>query len=734
MLRLAPSIFLLGLACLLAGRVGATPAPSPFALPVAGDHPVHARLIVDRKAGEVALNDEFYLGIHLRMEPDWHTYWENSGDSGLPTKIKWELPPGYEAGPIEWPGPHRYEEMGGLISYGYADETLLLTPIRRRYEAQPGGSFIAHVSWLVCREVCIPGDTTLTIDLLENEPDDEQLALFARYRERVPQRLTDSDPVGISAEAFRADQGVGVRVRVVSSVGANVDDSVPDFFPLLPADHVYLEHVSRDRTERGHELELRIVPYDAADEVPSELSGVVAYRLDSDEGWSYRAVGLAVALDGSVSGDLLHQDYALSLGEPTALWIYLLMAIVGGLILNLMPCVLPVISLKVLALMGQADESDVRVRTLGLAFTAGVIATFVGLALLVLSIKAGGEQIGWGFQFQSPHFILFLTALVYVLSLSLFGLVEVPIPGFSNLVQVGPSGGLTGSFLNGVLATVLATPCTAPFLGSALGFAFAASGVTVIVIFAAAGVGMALPYLLLAAHPAWIRHLPRPGEWTGLFKQGMGFLLVATVLWLLWVLGKQMGMEAVVWTSVFLLCVTVAVWIPGSWVNLRSSVQARRLAWLTALVIVGLAYQQILAPMLASEARLASGDSSIREDRWMPFSVAAVESMLASNRHVFIDFTAEWCWTCKVNEQTVLNEEEVVSAFDEHDVALIKADWTNRNSEITQLLSSFGRSGVPLYVIFPAGKPQQPLVLPELLTSGIVLQQLAKAVRISAGG
>jgi len=406
----------------------------------------------------------------------------------------------------------------------------------------------------------------------------------------------------------------------------------------------------------------------------------------------------------------------------------------GGLILNLMPCVLPVISLKVLGFVQQAGEEARRVRQLGWAFCAGILTAFLALALVVLLVKSGGEQIGWGFQFQYPGFVMAMAALVFALALSLFGVFEVLLPGTSgDMGGLGRREGLSGSFFNGVLATILATPCTAPFLGTALGFAFAQPASVIVVIFAAIGVGMALPYLILGLKPAWMMWLPKPGPWMGWFKQLMGFLLMATVLWLLWVLGKQVGVEGVVWMAAFLLGLALACWIWGQWGSILHVGWTQKMARLTALVLIAASYVLFLHPLLAKEQLLAAGNDAPAEDAlpWQPFSVAGVERLVAEGHLVFIDFTAEWCWTCKVNERAVLSQEAVRKRFGDLDVALVKADWTNRNVEITQLLRAFGRSGVPLYVIFPSCRPDHPLVLPEIITTDLVLRNLDEAALLA---
>ena len=349
-------------------------------------------------------------------------------------------------------------------------------------------------------------------------------------------------------------------------------------------------------------------------------------------------------------------------------------------------------------------------------------------------LKQGGEQIGWGFQFQHPGFVMGMTALVFALGLSLFGVFTVNLTG-GGLGGLAGGEGLAGSFFNGVLATVLATPCTAPFLGTALGFAFAQTGGVIWGFFATIGLGMALPYALLALRPGWMRFLPKPGDWMERFKQLMGFLLMGTVLWLLWVLGKQLGVEGVIWTGAFLLCVGLACWLVGQWVDLRSSRRRRTVVRGVGLAILLGGYWVFLSPVLEVEQSLAaSGDGEESGLVWEPFSVARVEQLLATGqRHVFIDFTAEWCWTCKVYERTVLASDAVSERFAALDMALIKADWTNRNPEISQLLRRFGRSGVPLYVIFPAGRADRPLVLPEVITPGLVLDKLDEAEALSQG-
>ena len=684
----------------------------------AAPHPVEARLLADAEA--VVPGQPLRLGIELRMEEGWHTYWKFSGAAGLPTEVAWRLPPGFAAGALQWPLPARYSEEGDLTVYGYAGEVVLLAAVTPPpvLPADSTLSFAAGVSWLVCREVCIPGEAAVALDLPvgpgPGKPANEEV--FRRFAAQVPQPL---------AEDLRLDYGVrrnGAGVRVDLALkrrrpGAGPEPEAVDFYPFGAAAAAVgpaqsFEEDGRVRLGFGVDL--------AAGRESGALQGVVLYRLRGEE--EVRSGVVELDLDRG-SGAAI-PGFVSAAGPPSSLGFYLLLAALGGLILNLMPCVLPVIALKVLSLVAQAGEERRRTRRLGLAFAGGIVATFLALAALVVLLKLGGEQIGWGFQFQYPGFVAAMAVLVFVLGLSLFGVFSVQLPGAgAGLQAVAGRQGLTGSFCNGVLATILATPCSAPFLGTALGFAFSQPGAAVWAIFAAAGAGMALPYLLFALEPAWMRFLPRPGAWMERFKQLMGFVLMATVLWLLWVLGHQVGLEGVVWTGAFLLCAALACWIPGQWADPRGGPGRRWAARAAAVAIVAAAYGIFLHPALERERPPAAPAAAGRLD-WQPFSSAGLEELLAAGRHVFIDFTAEWCWTCKVNERAVLEDAAVRAKFAELDVALVKADWTHRDAEITRWLRAFGRSAVPLYVIFPGGRSAEPVVLPEILTPGMVVAKL----------
>ncbi len=681
------------------------------------EHPVQARLVAD--SGMAPPGGVLRLGVELTMQAGWHTYGPYSGDAGRATEVVWDLPAGWTADPLQWPLPNKYEEEGDLVVYGYADQVVLLTEVQVAPEAALGDTVLiaADVSWLVCRELCIPGDAQLQLTLPVGAVQPQNRALFSRYAETLPSAIPSSVHLVHRVRSRGAE-----RVLELSAVDSSASTvRLLDVYPL-DLDAAQFRSYLRDGV-----LELVVTPY--GEEAVGQLSGILVYAFVGDERRRSGPVtfdlsdGVVEQRAGLLEGALVDRG-----GDAAhAVWVYVLFGVIGGFILNLMPCVLPVISLKILSIVGQAGQDPRRVRQLGFAFAAGMVSTFLALALLVVLLKSGGEQIGWGFQFQYPGFVALMTALIFALGLSLFGVYEISLA--PNQIGYSDGEGLPASFFNGVLATVLATPCTAPLLGTALGFAFAQSALMTCAIFSSIGVGMALPYVALALRPGWTRWLPRPGSWMERFKQGMGFLLMATVLWLLWVLGKQVGTEGVIWTGAFLLGIAVACWILGQWVRLEDGTHRRAVARAVALVVAVSSYAFFMHPVLVRSlpADEMESESSLE---WIDFSPEDVERRVRAGQTVFVDFTAEWCWTCKVNERVVLEQASVRNQFALDEVATVKADWTTRNPQITQMLSAFGRSGVPLYVLFPGGHLDAPIVLPELISEEIVLESLAQAAAL----
>lgn len=664
-----------------------------------GSELVQASLLADVSA--VVPGKPFTVGVVLKMAPHWHTYWKFSGDAGLPTEIKWTLPPGWSAGEIQWPIPFRLMDPGDIETYGYENEVMLMQEITP--PASSGGSFAqlaAEASWLVCEKLCIPGSAKLQLELPvadKNVPANEEI--FARYRRVLPQKW----PEAKVASATWSRRGGELQLTVSSTALANYP--AVDFFPL-PDGNVVVGHPKTQRNGAG-ELVFS-VPVEGDPKI-SALDGIVVF--------------------GQSANSAERNAWTLAAKAPLAstplgsLWKFLLFGFLGGFILNLMPCVLPVISLKIFGFIQHAGEDRRRILRSGLAFIAGIFAWFMGLGLLLIVLKSAGREITWAFQFTNPYFVLFMSAVVLVFALNLFGVFEISLPQIANRGVLGWTAreGDVGSFFQGVFATVLATPCTAPFLGTALGFAFTQSGWTILLMFVAIAAGMSSPYLLLSAQPAWLRLLPKPGAWMVRVKELMGFLLLATLLFLLWVLGAQRGVEGILWASCFLLAVSIACWMKGAFLGPTASFTARLVAIVIACaLLVGSGYYFIGEKFRGT--RLASGESPMQGD-WQPFTPQRLEEELKQGHSVFVDFTAAWCLTCKFNEANVLESSAVQSAFKRYGVVKIKADWTNADPAITKILKQFGRPGVPMYVLYP-GKNAEPILFPELLTQSLVLEKL----------
>lgn len=707
----------------------------------ANDLRTSVRLIAD--ASSVTPGSMFTVGVVLTMQQGWHTYWENPGEAGIPTTIEWRTPPGFVTGGILWPVPHKYVEAGDVLTYGYAGETMLLVPVTVPPDASPGSlaTLTAKVAWLECEHTCVPGETevslTIAIAALPGKIANE--AVFARYRNELPIPSGPDGPVRLTTRLVAGAAEIRIAPAEAMAKGTAVPGA-PDFYPV-PAGELQVGRTTA-RAD-GDTVVLTVsLPRGVAATSPVPLRGVLLYTLASGER-RREAVNIPIASSGGAS--ILDLDFRDSTMETSSrpLALYFVFAIVGGLLLNIMPCVLPVVALKIFGLVKMAGDRPERITRLGWAFSAGILFSFLVLALLVVLLQLAGEQVGWGFQFQEPLFVIAMAAIVFAFGLSLFGVYEIQVPGAAvngisaALAQNERRGaGYGASFAEGVFATILATPCTAPFLGSALGFAFSQTWWVIIGIFSSVAFGMSLPYLILTARPAWLKYLPKPGAWMETAKQFMGFLMMATLLWLLYILGKQLGVEAVIWTGAFLLSVGVGCWIVGRFATLVASRGAYRLAWIVALVVVVGGYFLFLESALNVRGVIAgiatAGPAAEGERggiRWKPFTLAGLQEDLRGEYPVFVDFTAEWCLTCKVNEKTVFGARQVVEAFEKSHAIAVRADWTSRNPDITRLLARFGRSGVPLYVVFPPGKADAPIILPEVITPGMVIEALSPAFR-----
>jgi thiol:disulfide interchange protein/DsbC/DsbD-like thiol-disulfide interchange protein len=687
---------------------------SAGAAPVRTEH-VEAELVAARTA--IVPGEPLTVALRLKIGDGWHTYWQNPGDSGLPTTLEWKLPPGITAGPIEWPAP-RALPAGPLLNYGYENEALHLVTLNAAPTMAAGtdATLAARADWLVCRETCIPegADLLLTLPVAGSAgPDPRWSGPIGAAKTALPRPLT-------GWQAHAEGRGATIALTLAGPAGTG-DPGEIHFFPYA-VDRI--EPSVPQKLVRNGEAYVLTLPvattftgtFDRLDGVVTAANGLAG---------GVRAATLDVAVAGNVVAGpkpALAPGPLLNLAPPPALDAYsivlaLVSALVGGMILNLMPCVFPVLSLKVL---GFATHHDTRSTLKGeaIAYAAGVILTFVSLGLVLAVLRAAGEQLGWGFQLQSPSVVTALAALFFMLALNLSGVFEFGQLAPSSVAEWSSKNRVVDAFGSGVLAVVVASPCTAPFMGAALGFAMTGGTVVLLVVFVALGIGMALPYMLLAWFPGWRRRLPRPGAWLERFKQLLAFPLYATVIWLAWVLGAQRDNDAVLRLFVALLGLGFALW---AWRIVRGG-GAR--PWGIAGFVALCGAVVVAWPLFAGDSEAAKpAAASAVDGGWTPFTPARVADLTAAGRPVFVDFTAAWCVTCQVNKRLVLNTDSVRSAFAKRNVVLVRADWTRRDPAITQALTSLGRSGVPVYVLHRPGKA--PLLLPEVLQQQSVLDALA---------
>ena len=686
-------------------------APHGLGQEYKGKQLVRAELLADTNA--VVPGKSFTVGLLLRMAPAWHTYWKFSGDAGLPTELKWKLPPGWKIGEIQWPIPLKTIDPGDIQTYGYENEVMLMQEIAPPTKLDSSSvKLSADASWLVCERICIPGGATLQLELpVSTTSQPANTELFTRYRRLLPQNW----PGANVAKADWSRVGSDLRLKVTSESLASYP--AVDFFPL-PEQNTVVGH-PRIESRNKNKIVFRI-PIESSEKNLSSMAGlVVLSHQPNGEDRAAWQIATPPAVSAARPGP----------APVRGIFTFLLFGFIGGIILNLMPCVLPVISLKIFGFIQQAGQSRQKILRSGIAFAIGIFVWFIALALLLIALKAAGRDVTWGgFQFTNAYFVLVLSVIVLVFALNLFGVFEISLPQSMTrgLLSTTERKDHLGSFFQGVFATVLATPCTAPFLGTALGFAFSQSSAIILSMFVAVAAGMSAPYLLLSAQPAWLRFLPRPGPWMLHVKQFMGFLLLATLLFLLYVLGAQRGLEGAIWASCFLLVISVACWMKGAFVLPTSSAAKRSITLVLMLVLVFASGIYFIGNKFHS-ANIASADSRLRGD-WQAFTPERLQGELEQSRVVFVDFTAAWCLTCKFNEASVLESTEVRQAFQRHGIVKLKADWTNGDPVITKLLQHFGRPGVPLYVLYP-GIKEEPIVFPELLTKSMLLEKLEKSAR-----
>ena len=670
--------------------------------------PVEVELVSEHTA--VVPGEPFKLGLRILPDDDWHVYWKNPGDAGLPPTLKWSLPEGFAASDILYPAPDLIP-AGPLAAYGYHGEALYAVTMTPPAGLTVGDTveIAVKADWLVCREECLPGSARLELRLPVVEKNSakasEWSGLFAQAHRDTPIPL----PKNWRAAATLNEEEIELHIEPPVALTERTQLS------FFAADKGVIEYSAPQRQRRHddvHILELTKSPYSTAD--PVRIRGVLS--LTENDQTSYYDIDVPV--DAAQTAPVAAA--ATDVSFPFAL----ALAFLGGMILNLMPCVLPVLSLKVLGLVEQAGQSRKALFSHGLIFSLGIVVTFWALVLVMFGLQAGGAELGWGFQLQSPGFVLVMAGFIFLMALNMFGLYEISFltPAGSRLSGHN-RGGLGSAFLSGITATLLATPCTAPFMGTALGYSLTQPPLVSLMIYTSLGVGMAAPYLALTMFPSLLRFVPKPGRWMETLKHALGFLLIATVIWLAWVLSYQADAPALVVLHGVLLLLAVAAWIYGRWslASRRSSAVISRVVSL-AILVIALAGGSIAVGSSAANGQ-SETDGEITDARWRKFTPQTLDSLRTLGEPVFVDFTAAWCLSCQVNERVALSTDDIHDRFNNLNVTLLKADWTRRSPEITAALAQFGRNSVPLYVLYGPGG-SEPQVLPEILTTGIVHEAL----------
>lgn len=689
-----------------------------------------ARLLLSHEMAQPG--QRVQAGVLLAMPQGWHTYWRNPGDSGGATRIQWQLPPGIEAGAIQWPPPEKYTDSD-LTTYVYHDEVLLLVPLAISSNAPSGEVVIkAKVSWLECEKLCLPGGASVEASLIiGNEIRlSESAPVIATWEARLPQPGTGLAPRAFWGAGLDADtRQVHIEAKLANG------KPVADFFPY-EAESYEVSTATETIQSNSDKSLLQKTVKKLEPEWPQHLEGLVMGTGGAGQKPLAYEVRLPIteAPAASLPVEAAPAELAAPAGSPASLGLMLAFAFIGGLILNIMPCVLPVIALKVLGFVNQSQQDPKSVRTMGLIYGAGVLCSFLVLAGLVIGVQLAGRQASWGMQFGNPVFLVILTILVTLVALNLFGVFEITLSGsvLGAADELARREGKPGAFFNGVLATALATPCTAPFLGASLGYAFVQPPLLVLVFFLVVGAGLAFPYVLLSWNPRWLRFVPKPGPWMERFKIAMGFPMLATAVWLFHLTPLHYG-RRVLWLGLFLVILALAAWVYGEFV--QRGRKRRGWAGVIALLLLLGGYAYALEGQLhwrgpferAGDAQSASLNNHGDGIAWIPWTPEAVAEARQAGRPVLVDFTADWCLTCQANKKTSLEIPSVRQKLKDINAVALLGDYTALPPEMTAELRRFGRAGVPLVLVYPKQADQPPMVLPEVLTPQIVLQALERA-------
>ena len=637
------------------------------------------------ESNQVGGEETLLVGLEFNLSPGWHTYWENPGDSGEGASIKWNLPSGFKASTILWPGPKRIP-VEPLMTYGYEDKALLLTEIKSPKEFSNPVKISAKINWLTCKDICIPQEGQVDMTLIKGPKVANQFT--SKLKEvalTVPKNFPSPYRVSvINEKIFLQFEKEGSR---------NISEAY--FFPKEYGLVNYTADQKLERNDNSFSLELSSAEVQLK---TNTLKGVLKLKVDGIKEF----YTLDLPLEKNTNNPLV----------TISLLTAIIFAFLGGIILNAMPCVFPILSIKILSFIEQSQGSKEKLFHHGLVFSAGVLTTFLAVSALLIFLRASGEAIGWGYQLQSPWVVSLLIYLFVVIGIVFMGNIVLG-SSFGNLgTLVQNQKDLTSSFFTGVLAVIVASPCTAPFMGPALGLALLQPGLKSIVIFLALGIGFSLPYLILSIYPQLLSKLPKPGEWMQTLKQIMAFPMWASALWLAWVLSSQVDMQSVF--AVLLGALLIAL---GLWLMEKTQNSASILRRLTLIFSLGLMIFSIWLLPITSD----NNSPSLKNEE-NAFSVQKLNSLRSEQKMVFLNFTADWCITCKVNEAIALNQDKVKKVLDEKNIIYLKADWTRKDPEIASMLASYGRTGVPLYLLFPS--QGDPIILPELLTEDLLLDFL----------
>ena len=639
----------------------------------------NSKIILVSESTTLQPKDSLYLGIKFELEKDWHTYWENPGDAGEGAVIKWSLPDGVSTSEILWPGPERIP-VDPLMTFGYNNEVILLTKISTSDKIDFPIELNAQVSWFTCKDICIPQDGNVSIVINEGElTKSNDYAEIKQYVDKLPKDFLENYKVEKLEEKY----------FLQSTLENNKFDSIY-FFPREYGLIDYVENQIYEKNENSFSLEVK-----------ASKTGMKLPYFDG--------VIKAINSEGTFFFDV---NFPLNIqNEDKNLFLLLVFAFLGGLILNIMPCVFPILSIKVLRFIQYSEDSSVETYKFGLSYSLGVILSFLLIALILIGLKSSGEVIGWGFQLQYPLVISILFYLFIALGFLFMSnlVIGSQLGNLNSLVKVNNES--FESFLTGILAVVVASPCTAPFMGSAIGFALLQPSFNSILIFLSLGLGFALPYFILSIKPTLLSFLPRPGPWMETFKQFMAFPMWASALWLLWVLSGQVDSDTVILVLIGGLALSLSLWLLE-----KNTTEIKLVKWIlrgTAIVLIGFSIY-IIPTSYSTKKEIFTKDEIYSEQR--------LRELRNSNQIVFLNFTADWCITCKVNERVALKTQKVQKILKRESINYLEADWTRKDEMIASKLEEFGRSGVPLYLLYPSkGKP---IILPEILTEDILIKYL----------